>query len=510
MGTLADRVKETFTTTGDGDITLGNPVANHQSIYEAQGLNDPIEYFWQDDDNEEWEAGVGQHTTTTNFQRTTIKSNSNGTTDPLVIGSGTKSIICSRSAVTIAELFDQSVASGASPNFSVANMTLDSTDLEVVGTTNLQTFLEKTDAALLRARGTGVSSSYTFTVSEGGTTFTVGAVTGEINSDLTYADGTYAGATGITISTLSSPSTYVYLDSSFTLQQQTSAPTEQDWNRKIFLARIAVGSNLIIGFEFLCNPIGHYGNTIRTLWRYLVSSGVPFKIGLEITGHPSDMGFDRAGGTLMEYGGTGNVNAPHEVEFSLEEDVSFTIMYRDSVGATVTDLPKVWDNATVITNVASTACVAHRLYMFSNGELALAPGQATYANMQLTKTGARLEEFVLNPRLKNAEFLGWWNIEETATGTSGTVDAEFVEYVIGIQGGSSSGLAGCLLKGNNLSDLTNVDAAKTNVGLGTGDTPTFDGITTTGTVVMSNLPTSDPAAAGQLWSNSGAVTVSAG
>ena len=41
-------------------------------------------------------------------------------------------------------------------------------------------------------------------------------------------------------------------------------------------------------------------------------------------------------------------------------------------------------------------------------------------------------------------------------------------------------------------------------------TPMPGGITSPGVVVLSNLPTSDPANAGQLWSNSGVVTVSAG
>ena len=35
-------------------------------------------------------------------------------------------------------------------------------------------------------------------------------------------------------------------------------------------------------------------------------------------------------------------------------------------------------------------------------------------------------------------------------------------------------------------------------------------ISTAGTVIFSALPTSDPAVAGQLWSNSGVLTVSAG
>jgi hypothetical protein len=359
------------------------------------------------------------------------------------------------------------MATNINLNLNASGVVLDDTNLIVSKEIELQAYADSNDAAVLRARGTGVSSDYTFSASIGGTTFTVGTVTGEVNSDQGYFDGTYAGAGGVTVDDLNAPSTYVYLDNAFTLQQQISTPTEQDWNRKIFLARISVdtSTNLILGKEFLCNPVGHYGNTIRTLWRYIVASGVPFKIGMEVTGHPADLGFDIAAGTLMEYGGTGNINCPHELEFSLLEDVTFTTVYRTTVGADATDLPKVWDNGGVITALGSTTCAAHRIYRFSNGQVALAPGQENYANMVLCKAGAKLEEFVLNPRLKNAEFLGWWLIEETATGTSGTVDAEFVEYVIGIQGASSSGLAGAVLRSNNGSDFSDLPQTRINLGV---------------------------------------------
>jgi hypothetical protein len=335
----------------------------------------------------------------------------------------------------------------------------------VVPQTELQGFADSVDHNLLKLADTGVDSSYTFSVIEGGTTFTSGVVQGEINSDEGYFHRHYTGASGVTVGDLTASSTFVYIDKNLVLQQQTSIPTEQDWSRKIFIARISVDTdtNLIIGFEYLCNPIGHYGSTVRTLWKYLVASGVPFKIGMEITGHPSDLGFNIAAGTMMEYGGTGNIHSPHEVPFSLVNNVSFTIVYRDSVGATVTSLPLVWDNANTITALGSTTCVGHRIYRFSNGELVLAPGQGNYANIVLCKAGAKIEDFVLNPRLKNAVFLGWWLIEETATGTSGTVDAEFVEYTIGIQGGSSSGLSGAVLRGNNLSDLLDSQSSINNV-----------------------------------------------
>jgi hypothetical protein len=46
--------------------------------------------------------------------------------------------------------------------------------------------------------------------------------------------------------------------------------------------------------------------------------------------------------------------------------------------------------------------------------------------------------------------------------------------------------------------------------LGVTGATTLDDLTTTGTVIMSNIPTSDPSVAGQLWANSGVLTVSAG
>ena len=107
--------------------------------------------------------------------------------------------------------------------------------------------------------------------------------------------------------------------------------------------------------------------------------------------------------------------------------------------------------------------MAHRLYRFSNGNLCLQYGQGNYANISLAKTGARLEEYVLNPALKNATFFGWWIIESTATNTGGTALTDFIEYNIGTQGGSSNSLSGCLLKGNNLSDLLDKPVARKNL-----------------------------------------------
>ena len=351
-------------------------------------------------------------------------------------------------------------------NTTAARTSLEDTKLIVAKELELQAFAERVDHQIFTTAGTGVHSSYFASVVIGGTDFAIGAVQGEISSDEGYFDRHYYGDSKVELVNKSAPYTYVYIDKDLVLQQQISTPTEQDWNRKIFVMRIVVdtNTNLILGFGYYSNPIGHYGNTIRTLWKYLLANGVPFRIGQEVTGSPTDLSFDIAAGTLMVYGSTGNINAPHEKEFDLVESTNFTLIYRTTIGATVNQLPKVWDSNGTITPLGSTTCVAHRIYRYSTGDVVLAIGQGNYANMVLCKAGALLEQYVLNPLLKDAVFMGWWLIEETATSTSGTVDAEFVEYTIGIQGGSSSGLSGALLRGNNLSDLLDTAAARTNLG----------------------------------------------
>jgi hypothetical protein len=321
------------------------------------------------------------------------------------------------------------------------------------------------------AAGTGVATTYVSSVSVGGTTFAQGTVQGEINSDQGYFSIAYAGATAIPIATTSAPSTYIYIDNAGALQQQTSTPDRQDWTRKIFTMRVAmdVSTETIVGFEYLSNPIGHYANSMRDVYSYLLAQGVPFKKDQLVTGRTTDLGFDISAGSLLEFGGTGNIHNPNIKDFAITSNASFFLAKSTSfdVGGN-TNLPKFWDNAGTLTALGSTTWVGHRMYRFSNGNIVIQYGQGNYANLSLAKTGAVLEDYVLNPILKNATFFGRWFIESSAanTGNTGaTTTSYFADYTIGIQGGSSSGLSGCLLTGNNLSDLLDFPAARTNLGV---------------------------------------------
>jgi hypothetical protein len=346
--------------------------------------------------------------------------------------------------------------------------------------TLIDTQMKVSADAILKDRGTGVAVSYVSSVTVGGTTFAQPAVSGDINSDQGYFRVAYAGATGITVANLTAASTYVYIDNANALQQQTTIPTRQDWSRKMYVMRIAVdlSSNTIIGFEYLNNPIGNFANSLRDIYKYLLLQGVPFKDGQTITGRAGDLGFDIAAGSFMEFGGTGDINNANILSLSAVANVDFFIATQtDQDSGGNTNLPKFWDNAGVITALGSTTVVGHRIYRFSNGNIVLQYGQANYANIVLARAGVVLEDYVLKPSLKNATFLGWWLIQETATNTGGTTLTDFKEYTIGIAGGSSSGLTGAVLRGNNGSDFEDIPLTRTNLGLGSSDSPTFGPIT---------------------------------
>jgi hypothetical protein len=418
MVVLVNRAKVSTATTGTGTMNLGSAESGYQTFADAGVLDgNVVRYVIEDGTN--WEIGTGTYNTSGTTLSRTVSENSDSALDL----SGTAIVFISATATDFLS--------------SAADVVLDDTSLVVADTTDLQTFVNKTDVALLKARGTGFTTSYESTVTIGGTTFAQPAVSGEISSDEGYFAISYAGATGVTVTTLSSISTYVYIDKTGSLQQQTSIPTRQDWSRKMFTMRIAVDtvSETILGFEYLANPIGHYANSTRDLYEFLMAAGLSLRKDQDVTGRTDNLGFDAGAGEGFEYGGTGEIHNPNIKSFDAVSNTVYNLMERTGAGTDdETNLAKVWDNAGTLTALGSGTFVGHRLYRFSNGRFVIQYGQGNYANIVLAKAGAPIEEYVLNPRLLNATFFGWWFIGETATVTSGTPTlTAFKKYTIGIR-----------------------------------------------------------------------------
>lgn len=90
---LADRVRETTTTTGTGTVTLAGVVTGFQS-FSAIGNGNTTYYTIAGQGNSEWEVGIGTYSSSgTTLSRTTVLSSSNS--GSLVnFSAGTKDVFC--------------------------------------------------------------------------------------------------------------------------------------------------------------------------------------------------------------------------------------------------------------------------------------------------------------------------------------------------------------------------------------------------------------------------------
>ena len=90
---LADRVKETTTTTGTGTVTLLGAATGFQSFAVVGDANTTF-YTIASQTGNEWEVGIGTYATTgTTLARTTVLSNSSATQpSALNFSAGTKDV----------------------------------------------------------------------------------------------------------------------------------------------------------------------------------------------------------------------------------------------------------------------------------------------------------------------------------------------------------------------------------------------------------------------------------
>jgi len=86
---FADRIKETTTTTGTGDITLSGSPVGFRAFSSALTIDDT--FYYCIDGGSEWEIGLGTYQSNGNIDRTTIYTSSNAGS-AVNFSAGTKSI----------------------------------------------------------------------------------------------------------------------------------------------------------------------------------------------------------------------------------------------------------------------------------------------------------------------------------------------------------------------------------------------------------------------------------
>ena len=96
---INDRVKETSTTQGTGNITLAGAVTGFISFNSGIGTSNTTYYTIHEQGTNNFEVGLGTLTGSTTFRRDTVLSNSAGNTSKISFGSSTtKDVFCTMPA----------------------------------------------------------------------------------------------------------------------------------------------------------------------------------------------------------------------------------------------------------------------------------------------------------------------------------------------------------------------------------------------------------------------------
>ncbi len=131
---IKDRVKETTTTTGTGNIALGGAVSNFVTFSSVLSDSDTTYYAIVDSNNSDFEVGLGTYVSSGNtIARTTVLASSNSGS-AVDLSAGSKVIFCAFPA-------DKAVVEDANGVVSIENLQFDTNAIKSTNTNgNIQLF----------------------------------------------------------------------------------------------------------------------------------------------------------------------------------------------------------------------------------------------------------------------------------------------------------------------------------------------------------------------------------
>jgi hypothetical protein len=116
---VKDRIKETTTTAGTGTVTLAGASTGFRSFADIGNANTTY-YCIAGQGTNEWEVGLGTYTSAgTTLARTTVLSNSLGTTALINFSAGTKDVFVTYPAVE--SVYQDSLNNAYAPQFGASN-----------------------------------------------------------------------------------------------------------------------------------------------------------------------------------------------------------------------------------------------------------------------------------------------------------------------------------------------------------------------------------------------------
>jgi len=262
----------------------------------------------------------------------------------------------------------------------------------------------------------------------------------------------------ITITDLVEPITWLLLDSTGTVVQQTTRPTNTQRRSHLVLGGVLIGGGGIIADQSLPN---YLPQTLNQLYDLMDALG-PFNItGNLLTPSGANLQLAKTAGTVFDrafnhFAGPVLTADPHVSETAAQNPVTMRYVTQTPAApvATVTVVdPTMYDVAGTITAIPGGSGVStiQRVYITPlndvTQQVVIQYGQTAYASLDEAIANIGRQSFVRNPNLQDSVLLGYVVMKKSATNLSVTADARVIQAarLSGNAAGSGDSLSLALL-----------------------------------------------------------------
>lgn len=370
----------------------------------------------------------------TNYSLSTVSATANQTT--VTNGAGTISV------GTV-----QDIATTSSPTFASPTISGDIT-LSAAGFDSIQVGNE-----IAKMHSTGLVSGGLLTINANPALFDLSAGTGTIQTyGATPANPTlkrisFGPFTAQTLTNIATADqTYILINSSGAIVQQTTPPTATERRANIYVGRINHPSHTsILAARSLPDYVLGDTNQLYDFFDALGSFNVSGNV---VTANGANLSINKSSGVVFRRGvGYQSDNQqPHTLAVAASTLASFLRTTQTAINTTPQTTLDVanYDVGGTVTPVgggANTATV-QRVYLFPSGLIAVQYGQATYSTLAAAITGIKSEAFVLEPTVQDGSILiAYIAVSRTCTSLQDPACASIINaarFDAGTGGGSSA------------------------------------------------------------------------
>lgn len=254
----------------------------------------------------------------------------------------------------------------------------------------------------------------------------------------------WTGLTGLTVTNLATATaTYVLIDNTSSVIQQTTIPTRADHREYIYLGQLSHTNNTSIS-SVVTSPDIFVAPISQT--RDVEDAIGIINAGNQVSANGANLQINKSTGTLTASGinyYTDPTN-PSQKTYAAQTGASLRMRTQTGAGSTVTNLDVGnYDNAGTVTAVSGVKAQNFRFFLTLAGNVVVQYGQVLYNNLVQATAGLQTETFTIFSNLeRSAALIGVASVLSSATDLSNTSQAIFYNVSkFGELGGAGAGVS---------------------------------------------------------------------